>query len=134
MKHSPVAKWIFLLSFVALMAGGCKKTIEITGTSLPLWEDNTSDSVTLIVRVQNNLGLYVYGQYVNLALSKDSLNKSLLVRTSMTDGAGKASFLRLFPGTYHFNCFSNSSQNIGYAISWLKLFPQQIKDTTLILQ
>jgi len=121
------------LFFIALSIG-CVKTIKITGKPLPPWVDNSADSVTLHVIVQTNLGILVYGQYVNLALSKDSLNRSIFVRTGMTNGAGNAGFTKLYPGTYYYNCFSTTSTGFGYGSAKINLFPQQIKDTLLIVQ
>lgn len=136
--HFPLLAKSGLISALALFflcfSGGCRKTIEITQQELPYWEDTSGDSVTLFVQIQNREGFYVYGQYVNMALSKDSLNRSLLVRKSVTDGTGRATFRRLFPGKYYINCFSSSSQSIGYISAKMVLFPEQIKDTLLILE
>ncbi len=71
------------------------------------YEDFDADSVRLNVFIRNSEGLLLTGQYVNLALSRDSLDNLLLVRKVITDGYGRASFPRLYPGKYYFNCFAN---------------------------
>jgi hypothetical protein len=134
MKRFPILCCLPVCLAVLFLISGCRKTIEITKKQLPPWEDHTADSVTFRVFVQTNLGILVYGQYVNLALSKDSLNRSILVRISMTNGAGVARFPQLYPGTYYFNCFSATSTGFGYGWAKTSLFPQQIKDTLLIVQ
>jgi hypothetical protein len=92
--------------FLWLAFSSCLK-LTVEEPPVANWEDFGSDSVRLNVFIRNSEGTLLTGQYVNLALSKDSLDNLLLVRKVITDGYGRASFPRLYPGKYFFNCFAN---------------------------
>jgi len=91
----------FLLFFDSCL----KLTIE--NPPVPIWENLGPDSVKLNVTIRTKEGFFLTGQYVNLALSMDSLDNLILVRKVSTDGNGKAQFPRLFPRTYYYNCYAN---------------------------
>jgi hypothetical protein len=115
---------IFLL-FIA-----CNK-LEPDDNPLPHYEDTGPDSVTFSVTVQTLEGIMLPGQYVNLAFSQDSMGKNMMVRRVATDGIGRASFPRLYPRRYFFNCYATYLTNIYYGSALIKLNPQDIRDTVL---
>jgi len=119
--------------FLFLTISGCKQLSDNGNDPLPGWEDTGADSATLNIWVQTNQGFLVFGQYVNLALSQDSLNHSLLVRRQLTNGQGAAVFNRLFPLHYYYNCFSVSYTGSLFGASHIYIGPSQIKDTVLIV-
>jgi len=117
--------------FLAL--GSCHKSSP-DPTPLPEWQDLGADSVRLNVTVRTQQGILLTGQYVNLALSADSLNSSTLVRKVATDAAGRAIFRRLYPGhNYRFNCFANYQTLNLYGIGAAFLPPVPKLDSTVVL-
>ena len=97
------------------------------------YEDFGADSVRLNVFIRNSEGTLLTGQYVNLALSKDSLDKLSLIRKVVTDGYGRASFPRLYPGRYFFNCYANFGGINLIGSSSIYLPPIAKLDTNTIL-
>lgn len=100
---------------------------------IPVWEDNSNDSAGLRINVQNSQGLFLYGQYVNLALSRDSLNTSLLVRRTATNTAGVAVFRKLYPRIIYYNCFAITNGQTFFGSGSARLMPGITKDTLLIV-
>jgi len=115
-----------------LILGSCNK-LTIEDPPIANWEDFGSDSVKLNVFIRTKDGFLLTGQYVNLALSQDSLDKSILVRKVATDGYGSAQFPRLFPGTYYFKCYANYGGTNLIGSSFLFLPPIEKLDTSVML-
>jgi len=99
----------------------------------PVWEDNSSDSAVLRVNVQNSQGMVLFGQYVNLALSRDSLNNNQLVRRTSTNTAGVAVFRKLYPRIIYYNCFAITSGQTFFGSGVARMIPGMTKDTLLIV-
>ncbi|MCX6282337.1 MAG: hypothetical protein NTU51_10280 [Bacteroidetes bacterium] len=100
---------------------------------LPVWEDTGADSVRLRINVQNSQGLVLYGQYVNLALSRDSLNANMLVRRIATNTSGTSVFSRLYPRIIYYNCYAITSGQTYFGSGVARLLPGINKDTLLIV-
>jgi len=100
---------------------------------IPIWENKKADSVTFRVTVQTMNGTYLYGEYVNLALSLDSLNKGTLVRRTMTNSLGIAEFRRLYPRVYYYNCFVTNELGTFFGSGHASLPPYAIRDTILVV-
>lgn len=120
------------LLITTILWTSCNKMAE-NPSPIAVWEDKSADSVTFSVVVQTQVGIFMIGTYVNLALSLDSLNKGLLVRHSSTDGAGRARFNRLYPRQYYSNCFANYLGQSLYASFKIQLPPAANRDTTIIV-
>lgn len=122
---------IFLLSFVLLL-DSCHK-LEENDNPIPVWEDLSPDSVTINATIQTVSGYLLPGQYVNFALSSDSLSKGILVRRVQTDGQGRASAHRLFPRNYFINCFATYQTKNYFGSFILFTKPSQRIDTLLLV-
>jgi len=96
-----------------------------------VWEDNSSDSASLNLTVQSAQGQILVNQYVNLALSTDSLNAGNLVRKTATNSAGVAVFRKLYPRIIYFNCVAVTSTQTFYGSGKVRLLPGMVKDTIL---
>ncbi len=118
--------------FFLLFFGSCHK-LTIEDPPIANWEDFGSDSVKLNVFVQTKESFLLTGQYVSLALSQDSLDKSILVRKVTTDGYGRAQFPRLFPRIYYFKCYANYQGTNLIGSSFIHLPPVERLDTSVIL-
>lgn len=95
------------------------------------WEDNSADSARLNINVQTPQGWILYGQYVDLALSQDSLNKSVLVRRVPTNTLGFAIFRKLYPRVYFYKCYAVTNGQSFFGTGKTRLLPAQTKDTIL---
>jgi|APMed6443717190_1056831.scaffolds.fasta_scaffold335802_1 hypothetical protein len=120
-----------LLSLVLFFAS-CNK-LEQNDNPIPVWEDLGPDSVTVNATIQTVSGYLLPGQYVNFALSSDSLSKGILVRRVQTDGQGRASAHRLFPRNYFINCFATYQAKNYFGSFILFTKPSQRIDTLLLV-
>jgi len=100
---------------------------------VPVWEDNAADSARLNILVQTPQGMILIGQYVNLALSRDSLSKSLLVRKTATGAGGVVIFRKLYPRVIFYNCMAVTSGQTFFGSGSVSLSAGSIKDTMLIV-
>lgn len=123
---------ITLLFPLFLFFASCNK-LEQNTNPLPVWEDLGPDSVTVNATIQTVSGYLLPGQYVNFALSSDSLSKGILVRRVQTDGQGKASAHRLFPRTYFINCFATYEMKNFFGSFIIFTKPSQRIDTLLLV-
>ena len=103
-------------------------------TPLPVWEDNTADSARLNILVQTRQGYIFTGQYVNLALSSDSLSKNILVRKTVSNGAGISVFRKLYPRVIYYNCIAITPSQAFFGSGRIRLSAGMTRDTTLIVQ
>jgi hypothetical protein len=128
------SQWFFCLGVlpVVLVFFSCNK-LENNDKPIPVWENWEADSATLTVSIQTQDGNYIVGQFVNLALTQDSLNNGLFVRRTATDGTGHVLFNRLFPSLYYLNCFSNYQGQMTFGSGKIRLGEYEIRDTILIL-
>lgn len=110
-----------------------QKTITPDPQPLPEWEDKSADSATLLLTVETQDGTFMTGSYVNLALSDDSLNKNIWVRRSVTNGAGRISFSRLYPRKYFSNCQAYYNGMTYFGSFHIYLPPGSVKDTVLFV-
>lgn len=110
----------------------CNK-LDSSSNPVPVWENLGPDSVTLHTTIQTVSGYLLPGQYINLALSPDSLNKGILVRRVQTNGQGTASMSRLFPRTYFVNCFATYQAHNFFGSFILMTRPSQRMDTLLLV-
>jgi hypothetical protein len=127
-----VGRYVAVTFTALLMMAGCNK-LEVNNDPIPVWEDWDADSATLNVSIQTQGGVFLVGQFVNLALSQDSLNAGHLVRRVSTDGNGRVVFYRLFPGKYYMNCFSTYLGETQYGSGNISLGPYEVRDTLLIV-
>jgi len=125
--------WFILLTMVAIFLLSCRNTLIPDPQPLPEWEDKSADSTTLTVTVKTQVGTYMVGSYVSLALSTDSLGKDLWVRSSVTDGAGRVRFSRLYPRTYYSNCYAYYNGMTYYGSFHITMPPKAVKDTLLFV-
>ncbi len=100
---------------------------------VPIWVDETADSARLNILVQTPQGLILVNQYVNLALSRDSLGNSIRVRTERTSIAGVAIFRRLYPRMIYYNCFAVTNGQSFFGSGNARMLPGMTKDTILIV-
>lgn len=127
------AIFLFLLIISGLLAS-CRKPSGEPPPPVPVWEDNSADSASLSVTVKTSLGILVAGQYVNLALSSDSLKNQVLVREpGYTNAAGIASFRKLYPRKIFFDCKVITATQVYYGTATINLVPGGNKDTVLIV-
>ncbi|MEI7499572.1 MAG: hypothetical protein WCK84_03900 [Bacteroidota bacterium] len=118
------------LIFLTLFWVSCKKT-NPEPTPIPEWENTDPDSATLNVIVQTQQGIFLFGAYVYLYL--DSLNERVLVRTAMTNGAGRVRFARLYPRKFYTKSFA-TYQGISLNGSFtIQMPPYATRDTILIV-
>jgi hypothetical protein len=120
-------------AFVLLMILSCNKhTIEVPPVTT--WEDTGPDSATLTLTVKTAQGKLISSQYVNLALSTDSLSKKILVRNpAYTNAAGKVTFSKLYPRVVFYDCKVLTSTDVFYGSGSLRLLAGGTRDTTLIV-
>jgi len=100
---------------------------------VPVWENNGADSLTLRIAVQTAQGMVLVGQFVSLALSKDSLSNNNLVRKTPTNGAGVAVFSKMYPRIIYYNCMAVTYGNSYFGSGSVRLRPGIRKDTILIV-
>ncbi len=117
---------------LVLIYMSCNK-LDPSDTPVPIWEDLGPDSVTMHATIQTVSGFLLPGQYVNFALSPDSLNKGILVRRIQTDGQGTATANRLFPRIYFINCFATYQAKNFYGSFIVPTMPSQRIDTLLLV-
>lgn len=122
--------YLAVLLLIVFWAIACQKQ-NTDIPPLPVWEDNGSDSATLKINIQTAQGIKIYGQYVNLALSSDSLNKRILVRQTPTNSAGFANFRKLYPRVIYYNCYVIIQASTYYGSGYVRLRPGMVKDTIL---
>jgi hypothetical protein len=122
---------IGLLFFSSLIS--CNKTTP-NSNPIPTWEDNGADSAVLRILVQTQQGQFLIGQYVNLALSLDSLNKKVLVRQTQTNSAGVAVLRKLYPRVIYFNCIAITASGALSGTGHVRLQASSTKDTILTVQ
>ncbi|MEI6889093.1 MAG: hypothetical protein ACOYM0_07105 [Bacteroidales bacterium] len=127
-----------LLSFLAGTALMCFLVIACISkstepTPIRLWVDEGADSAKLNILVQTPQGLILVNQYVNLALSRDSLANSIRVRSERTSIAGKAIFSKLYPRIIYYNCFAVTNGQSFFGSGSARMLPGMTKDTTLIV-
>lgn len=103
-------------------------------TPIPVWEDNNSDSATLKIVVQTTVGVLMVNQGVNLALSRDSLSNSNLVRKAFTNANGIVKFSKLYPRTIWYNCMAITPMVTYYGSGKITLLPGTQKDTILTVR
>jgi len=118
--------------FGLLFYWSCNK-IDQNNNPIPTWQDLGPDSVTLHATIQTVSGYLLPGQYINLALSPDSLSKGILVRRAQTNGQGTAAFSRLFPRTYFVNCYATYQSKNFFGSFILFTKPSQRLDTLLLV-
>ena len=117
---------------LVLIYMSCNK-LDPSDNPIPVWEDLGPDSVTMHATIQTVSGYLIPGQYVNFALSPDSLSKGILIRRVQTDGVGTASAHRLFPRTYFVNCFATYQAKNFFGSFILPTKPSQRIDTLLLV-
>jgi len=125
-------KTIILFAFIILAAASCHK-IGDDPQPIPTWENTKADSATLRILIETMNGTPLPGQYVNLALSLDSLNKGILVRRTMSNSLGITEFRRLYPRKFYYNCFANYENGTLFGSGYLILAPYAVKDTFLVV-
>ncbi|MEI7490616.1 MAG: hypothetical protein WCK92_04395 [Bacteroidota bacterium] len=131
MKKLPAMRGIvFGMLVIFLFLLSCTKH-NTDPVPIPVWEDNSSDSAVLRIHVQTTQGLVQYNQYVNLALSRDSLNNNLLVRRTVTGTSGTAIFRKLYPRIIYYNCFAITNGQTFFGSGVARLLPGMTKDTLL---
>ncbi|MCX6283647.1 MAG: hypothetical protein NTW31_05375 [Bacteroidetes bacterium] len=129
-KHPALRSALFGMLVICLFLLSCTKH-NTDPVPLPVWEDNSSDSAILRVHVQTSQGLIQYNQYVNLALSRDSLNNNLLVRRTVTSTSGTAVFSKLYPRIIYYSCFAITNGQTFFGSGVARLMPGITKDTLL---
>jgi len=77
--------------------------------------------------------MVLVGQYVSLALSKDSLSASNLVRKTQTNGSGIAVFSKMYPRVIYYNCMAVTFGNTYFGSGSIRLLPGVKKDTILMV-
>ncbi len=131
--HPRQPTWFIMLFIVTCFFPSCKNTLNPDPLPVPEWEDKSADSTTLTVTVQTQDGTYMTGSYVSLALSTDSLNRNIWVRRSVTDGAGRVRFTRLYPRIYYSNCYAYYNGMTYYGSFHITMPPRSAKDTLLFV-
>ena len=122
-----------LVFFSALFCFSCTKH-EITAPPVTTWEDTGPDSAALRIIVRTAQGKLVSSQYVNIALSSDSLKNKILVRNpAYTNASGIVTFRRLYPRIIFYDCKVIQSTDIFYGAGSVRLIPGATKDTTLMV-
>lgn len=130
-NRSGVLRWAVAAILISTFIGiSCKKSNPDV-PPIPVWEDNGTDSATLRISLQNAQGIKIYGQYINLALSKDSLNNRTLVRQTATNSAGIANFRKLYPRVFYYNCFVVTQVGTYFGSGYVRMNPGMVKDTIL---
>jgi len=122
---------IFILPLLCITILSCQK--HVNPPPVATWEDNGPDSTVLSIFVQTPQGLIMYGQFVNLALSQDSLNNKLLVRRTATNATGIAIFRKLYPRIIYYNCYAVNNVQTFYGSGHIHLLPSAKRDTVLIV-
>jgi len=124
---------VYGITFFCLFLLSCVK-YSTEPLPIPVWEDNSADSARLNILVKTAQGLLLTaGTSVKLALSQDSLTKSLLVRLSSTNAAGVVIFRKLYPRKLYYNCIAITNDQTFYGSGWARLSPGLTTDTTLIV-
>ena len=123
---------VFAITTGILLLMSCMKSTT-PAPPVPVWEDNGADSTTLKIAVQTAQGLVLVGQYVSLALSRDSLSANNLVRKTPTNGLGVAVFSKMYPRVIYYNCIAVTFGNTYFGSGWLRLSAGVKKDTILIV-
>jgi hypothetical protein len=124
--------FLFTLLVLCFPILSCNKK-NIPPPPVITWEDNGPDSTVLRILIQTPQGLILYGQYVNLALSQDSLNSKILVRRTPTNVSGVAVFRKLYPRVIYYNCYAVNSVQTYYGSGHIHLRPASVRDTVLIV-
>ena len=128
---SGALRWAIAAILISTFIGiSCKKSSPDI-PPITNWEDNGYDSATLRIIIQNAQGIKIYGQYVNLALSKDSLNNRILVRQTPTNSAGVAIFRKLYPRVLYYNCYAVTQATTYFGSGNVRLSAGMVKDTIL---
>jgi len=129
-RKSPVARFITSgIAVICLILLSCTKQVE--PVTIPAWEDNNADSARLNITIKIPQGTFLTGKTVILALSRDSLSKNILVRSTLTNTAGIAVFRKLYPRKFYYSCTATSSTVIYFGTGTANLLSGMTKDTVL---
>ncbi len=123
---------VVVSALLLVLMWSCHK-IDANDTPVPVWEDQGPDSVSLNATIQTVTGYRIPGQYVNVALSPDSLSKGVLVRRTQTDGNGTAKNRRLYPLRYFINCYAIYQGKNYFGSYVIATKPAQRLDTVLLV-
>jgi hypothetical protein len=123
---------VLIIAIASLFFISCRKTTS-DPIVIPVWEDNSADSAKLSIKVMTPQGMVLVGQYVNLALSTDSLAKKILVRSTPSNTSGSAVFNKLYPRKFYYNCIALNNGITYFGSGSANMLPSSTKDTTLIV-
>lgn len=123
---------VFILIPLILTYVSCHK-LDPNPNPLPVWEDLSSDSVTINATMQTVSGHLLTGQYLNYALSQDSLNKGILIRSIPTDSKGIAIARKLYPRRYFISCVATYQSKVYSGSYVINTKPSQRIDTLLLV-
>ena len=123
---------ILITGFLVILS--CTHKLDPAPNPIPEWIDNDADSATLTITVQTEQGILLAGQFINLALSADSLASVSLIRQGFTDGAGRAIFRKLYPRKIFFNCNATYMSQPLFGSGKINVPPFSIRDTILTVR